>query len=30
MGNKQANENSLSLTTQEREDWIKIEDQGYC
>lgn len=30
MGNKQASETNISLTNQVREDWVKIEDQGYC
>lgn len=30
MGNQQASETNLSLTSQEREDWVKVEDQGYC
>lgn len=30
MGNEQANETSISLTKQDREDWFKVEEQGFC
>ena len=30
MGNEQASETSISLTKQDREDWFKVEEQGFC